>query len=142
MKIAVSACLLGCNCKYNGKNNFQPELVKLLEEHDVFPICPEVMGGMSTPRIPCEIVGDKVLNKEGLDCTHNFKLGAQLSLDICKAHSVEMAILKEGSPSCGIRFRYDGTFSNIKVNKMGICAQLFSDNGILLYNESEIIGKI
>lgn len=80
MRILVSACLLGYNCKYNGKNNYNSKIVELLKEHEVIPVCPEMFGGLTCPRIPCEKVGDKVMDKEGNDCTKQFIKGAEIAL--------------------------------------------------------------
>ena len=105
------------------------------------PVCPEVLGGLSTPRDACEIVGDangseKVQTKSGLDCSDAFKKGAQRVLEVCKACDVEKVILKANSPSCGCGFIYDGTFSGKLIEGNGLTSQLLLDNGIEVYNEN------
>ena len=88
MKVLVSACLLGHNCKYSGGNNYDPILNELLKGHEIIPVCPEVMGGLSVPRIPCEIIGDKVIGKDGNDYTYPYQLGAKKALEIAKKEKI------------------------------------------------------
>ena len=135
MKIAVSSCLLGINCKYNGKSNYNEEIIKLKEKYEIIPICPEVLGGLPTPRIPSEIINNKVINQEGIDVTKNYIDGANKALQILKDNNIKIAILKSKSPSCGKGEIYDGTFSHTIVEGNGITTQLFSDNNIVVYNE-------
>lgn len=136
--IVVSACLLGENCKYNGGNNLCSELVKLRDKYNFIPICPETFGGLKSPREPAEICGNRILLKSGEDVTSEFCKGAKISLEIAKEHNCKYAILKERSPSCGVNFIYDGTFSNNIIKGMGITAKLLSDNCIMLLSENEI----
>ena len=137
--ILVSACLLGENTKYNGKNNYVKEIELLKEKYNLIPICPEVFGGLSVPRTPSEIKGDKVISKDNIDVTHNYNMGALKALDIAKKNNVHIAVLKEKSPSCGKYKTYDGTFTNTLINRSGICAKLLQDNNIKIYNEFEIV---
>lgn len=134
-KIIVSACLLGENCKYNGGNNLNQDLLNFLKDYEVYPICPECFGGLSTPRVPAEIIGDKVINKEGLDVTNNYLDGAIKALSIAKKENISIAILKAKSPSCGVDKIYDGTFSNTLISGDGITARLFKENHIAVYTE-------
>jgi uncharacterized protein YbbK (DUF523 family) len=137
-KLLISACILGVNCKYNGKNNYNPLVEKLKERYILIPICPEEMGGLSTPRNPSEILNDKVISSKGDDVTNNFFDGANKALDIAKKENISKALLKEGSPSCGSNYIYDGTFTKTKINGMGITARLLNNNNIKIYNEDEI----
>lgn len=148
-KIIVSACLLGSNCKYNGGNNYNEELVEFLRGKEIIEICPESMGGLETPRVPSEIENGKtaedVLNGEGLvisklgvDVTAEFVLGAMKSLEIAKENNIELAILKESSPSCGSRFVYDGNFEGTKIEGRGLTAELFTQYGIRVVSEESI----
>ena len=137
-KILISACLLGINCKYNGKNNYNSLIEKLKEKYILISFCPEQMGGLSTPRNPSEIKRDKVISSAGDDVTINFIAGANKALDISKKENISIAILKEGSPSCGSNYIYDGTFTKTKVDGMGITARLLKNNNIKIYNENEI----
>ena len=123
MRILVSACLLGYDCKYNGKNNYNSKIVELLKEHEVIPVCPEMLGGLTCPRIPCEKVRDKVMDKEGNDCTKQFIKGAEIALNIAKEKQVDFAILQRRSPSCGYSLIYDGTFNGNLIVGSGIFAQ-------------------
>ena len=134
--ILISSCLLGKNCKYNGGNNYNVDVMKLSEKYNLIEICPEVMGGLSIPRIPCEIIENKVINKEGIDCTEQYSIGAKLSLEIAKKNNCKYAILKENSPSCGFGTIYDGTFTSTKKKGNGITANLLYKNGIVVLNEN------
>ncbi len=136
-KLLISACLCGKNTKYNGKNN-KIDISLLESRFELILICPEVMGGLSTPRNPSEIRGNKVFSNFGLDVTDNFNLGARLSLDIVFKNNIKYALLKESSPSCGVNKVYDGTFSGNKINGMGITTKLLKENGIIVYSEDDI----
>lgn len=139
-KLLISACLAGENCKYSGGNNFIGEtaLASLGDKYELVSACPEVMGGLSVPRIPCEIIGGKVMNERGEDVTAQFKAGAELTADICERQGVKKALLKEKSPSCGSGRIYDGTFSHTVIAGDGVTAQRLRALGIALYGESEI----
>ena len=136
MKIIVSACLLGDNVKYDGTNNKNNELIKFLDSYEIIKVCPEVFGGLSIPRIPSEIKNNKVINKEKNDVTREFIEGANKTLEIAKANDIKVAILKDGSPSCGSINIYDGTFTHTKINGNGITAKLLKDNNIIVLNEN------
>ena len=115
MKILVSACLLGENCKYSGGNNYNQAVCDFARGHRVVPVCPEVLGGLPTPRCPAEIVQGVVTNKEGINVDREFRAGAAKALAIAKENGVELAILQSRSPSCGVKEIYDGTFSGTKI---------------------------
>ena len=135
MKIMVSACLLGYNVKYDGKNNLNNDLVDLLKDYEVITICPEVMGGLTIPRVPSEIKDGKVINEKSVDVTNEFILGAEKTLEIAKENDIKIAILKKNSPSCGYGTIYDGTFTHTKISGDGITAKLLKENGIIILNE-------
>lgn len=137
-KIIVSACLLGCNCRYDGKNCFVEEVRNLSKDYTIIPICPEQMGGLTTPRYPSEIVNGKVINKEGIDVTKQYKDGAMMALDIAKLNHIDTAILKAKSPSCGYGQIYDGSFSGTLISGNGSTATLFQENGIKIYTENDV----
>lgn len=139
-KIIVSACILGDKTRYDGKSKkfLSEKLEKWISEGRVVKICPEVMGGLGVPRAKSEISGEKVINEKGLDVTKNFYDGAEKSLEIAKKNNITKAILKQASPSCGTKEIYDGSFSGVKISGMGICARLFYENGIEIYDETEI----
>ena len=124
MKIMVSACLLGENCKYNGGNNRSPELLHLLSGHEVVPVCPEVLGGLPTPRAPAEIVNGVVINREGVSVDDAFRLGAKKAIEMARQEKPDLIILQSRSPSCGVKEIYDGTFSGKLVPGHGIFAEM------------------
>ena len=134
--VLVSSCLLGKNCKYNGGNNNCDDLKKLIDKYNLIEICPEVLGGLPTPRYPSEIVSNKVMNKIGEDVTKQFILGANIVLNIAKEYNVKYAILKANSPSCGFGCIYDGTFSGKFKKGNGVTADLLYKNGVVILNEN------
>lgn len=137
----ISACLCGCDCKYNGKNNKNESCVELLKRGKAVLVCPEQLGGMTTPRVPSEILKNdgkiSVISKEGKDVSKEFKKGAKEALKIAKLVDAKVAILKNGSPSCGSKYIYDGTFLGNKIKGEGITAKLFVENGIEVFSEDE-----
>ena len=137
-KLLVSACLLGENCKYSGGNNFNPAVAALGERFELIPVCPEQMGGLATPRVPAERVGDKVLTRDGVDVTEEYRRGARKALEIALAHGVRRAVLQERSPSCGCGTVYDGTFSGTLVPGDGVTAELLRANGMEVYGGSAL----
>jgi uncharacterized protein YbbK (DUF523 family) len=136
--ILVSACLLGIGCRYDGKHKADPEVLKLKERYNLIPVCPEIFGGLPTPRIPSERIGDKVMMKDGRDVTENYQKGAQEALELCRIYNIKTAILKERSPSCGKGFVYDGTFTGVLTERDGVTAELLLSAGIRVIGESEI----
>jgi uncharacterized protein YbbK (DUF523 family) len=134
----VSACLCGINCKYSGGNNFNPKLYKEMIDGKLLPVCPEVLGGLQTPRSPCEIKDGRVYTKDGQDVTSNFKYGARRTLDIALAVGAGRAILKQRSPSCGCGKIYDGSFSGRVIDGNGITAGLLLAEGIEVLSEEDI----
>ena len=138
MNILVSACIMGVNCRYNDTGFVFDGINELMETHHLIPVCPEIFGGLPTPREPAEIVQDRVLTKSGVDVTAQFKKGADEVLSLAKAYHCTCAILKERSPSCGYGIIHDGTFTGTLIPGNGVLAQLLSDNGIKVYGESRI----
>ena len=136
--ILVSACLAGVKCAYDGKARPCQKVIELVEQDKAIPVCPEQLGGMPTPRIPCEQQGNKVVNQEGQDKTAEFKKGAQEALKIAKFAGCQKAILKSKSPSCGAGQVYDGTFTNNVIDGDGVFAGLLRKNGIEVLTEKEI----
>ena len=129
MKILVSACLLGENVKYNGGNNYSEELHEYLKGHEVFSVCPEVLGGLPVPRIPCEIVNGVVFNKAGENKDKEFHDGAEQGLKMVEEFDIDLVILQPRSPSCGTKIIYDGTFSGNKISGNGVFSKLLQANG-------------
>lgn len=129
-KILVSSCLLGLNCRYDGGNNYSKEVEEFLKNYEVIPICPEIMGGLPTPRTPSERQADRVINKEWKDVTEQYEKGARECLFLAQKYDVKKALLKLRSPSCGSKEIYDGTFSHTIIEGDGVTAELFKKNGI------------
>lgn len=141
MKIAVSACLLGRNVKYNGKNNFSSKLVEKLKGLEIIEICPEVLGGLPVPRDPAEIVDGKVITKNWVSVDNEFRKGAQKALDIIKKEGVDLVVLQSRSPSCGKGYIYDGTFSSKLIKGDGIFVRLLEENGIKAIDVEDFINN-
>ena len=142
MKFVVSACLLGKNTKYNGLNNRNDELVKLLKGHDVITVCPEVMGGLSIPRLPSEIRGDTVINSKGEDVTQYFIDGADKELQRVIDFNPDYIITMDRSPSCGKDEVYDGTFSKRLIKGDGIFVQKLKVHGFKVLGIKEALVKL
>jgi uncharacterized protein YbbK (DUF523 family) len=144
VKIVVSACLLGAPVRYNGtdKKTSDPILQRWVDEGRVVSVCPEVMGGLGTPRPPAEIVHvdglRRVRANTGRDVTSEFERGAAEALDQALRHGARVAILKEGSPSCGSTFVYDGTFTSTRVDGEGVTTALMRRRGIRVFSEREL----
>lgn len=138
MKILVSACLLGVNCRYNGKGELVQELKELMKEHHLIPVCPEQLGGLSTPRVPAEQVKGRVITQTGDDVTAQYEKGAVETAGLAQLFGCRCAVLKERSPSCGSSRIYDGTFSKRLTKGDGSAAALLKAKGIRVFGESEI----
>lgn len=140
--ILVSACLAGEKCRYDGKDNRIDYIEKLVKEGKAISVCPEILGGLSTPRIPAEIKKEKdavmVVTRDGIEVTDNFKVGALKTLEIAKRNGTILVILKAKSPSCGKYSVYDGTFTGKLIEGKGITVELLEKNGIKVIDESEI----
>lgn len=139
MKILVSACLLGCPCRYDGQSKQHPEVEALRERgHELIAVCPEVQGGLPTPRPPAERQADgQVVNREGTNVTAQYQRGAEIALQTAWEQDCALAILKERSPSCGSGEIYDGTFSGRLVSGDGVTVQLLRQAGIRVLGESQ-----
>ena len=130
-KILVSACLLGELCRYDGRSVPSAEVLALGEAHELVPVCPEQLGGLPTPRVPCELQPDgRVIDRNGVDRTDAFRAGAAAAVEIARTHGCVRAILKENSPSCGTSTVYDGTFSGRLVPGEGVAAAALRRAGI------------
>lgn len=150
-KVLVSACLLGQPVRYDGRASGHPDLLQRWQaEGRVVPLCPEVAGGLPTPRPPAEIPGGQggevldgaaqVLTVNGEDVSAAFLAGAQqaLALALVRRHGIRVAVLKAGSPSCGNRLTYDGTFAGVKVPGQGVTTALLRREGVLVFSELEL----
>ena len=143
-KILISACLLGENCKYNGGNNADAicagELAKLRQIYELIAVCPEYLGGLTTPREPAEICSNgRVITKfSGCDVTLEFLSGAQICIDIARENGCKIAVLKERSPSCGSGEIYDGSFTGRLVGGDGIATAALKKLGVRIVGESAL----
>ncbi|WP_026804379.1 DUF523 domain-containing protein [Aliarcobacter lanthieri] len=153
MKILVSSCLLGEDVRYDGANSsialnpkfkfsYKELFMDIMCENEIYSICPEVAGGLSIPRNKAEIKSHNkpfiVIDEFNNDITINFLLGAKKALDICKENNIKVALLKSKSPSCGNSKVYDGNFNGNLIDEKGLTARLLEENGIKVFNESEL----
>ena len=137
-KLLISACLLGIPCRYDGRSVKAVDIERLAENFDLIPVCPEIYGGLSTPRTPSERVGDKTLMKDGRDVTENYIRGAEAAYALCESLGCTLALLKERSPSCGKNKIYDGSFTGTLIDGEGVTAEYLRERGIKIFGESEI----
>ena len=138
MKLLISACLLGVRCRYDGASKPHPLVEELAKRHTLIPVCPEQLGGLSTPRPPAERQGDRVVATTGADVTEQYRRGAEEALRLCRIFGCEAAVLKEQSPSCGYGAVYDGTFTGTLTAGNGVTAELLTAHGISVYGESAL----
>lgn len=136
-RLLVSACLLGTPCRYDGKSKGSDAVRALAEHFELIPVCPEVMGGLPTPRTPSERRGERVVTQDGRDVTENYRRGAEAALEVAKREGICAAVLKERSPSCGSGEIYDGSFTGTRTAGDGVTAALLKVNGIAVFGESE-----
>jgi len=137
-KILISACLVGDKTNYKGQGNYCPDVEKLKEKYELLVFCPEVEGGLKTPRLPNEIRGDEVVRQDGKLVTKQFNDGAHKALALCQYLGITKAVLKENSPSCGTHKIHNGYFNDMKIPGMGVTAKLLKEHGIEVYSENEI----
>ena len=131
----VSACLAGLCCRYDGKDNADERVMELVRQGKAVPVCPEQLGGLTTPRPPCEIVGNSVKTEKGLDVSENFLRGAEEAFKLAKLVGAEKVILKARSPSCGVGRIYDGTFSGKLIEGDGFFAAMLKNAGLKVETE-------
>ncbi len=136
--ILVSACLLGEKCKYSGESNYCQEVVDFLKSTgaEIIPVCPEVLGGLPTPRMPAEIRDERVITEDGRDVTEEYIKGAGETLKIAREKNCRRAVLKDRSPSCGSGFIYDGNFAKKLIPGDGMTVRLLKEAGISVCGES------
>ena len=139
MKIAVSACLLGHDCKYNGGNNRSQKVLDYTEGHEVIPVCPEVAGGLPIPRVPVELKNGRAINRNGEDVTEFFRRGVEK--EMAKMQDIDLVILQPRSPSCGCKQIYDGTFSKTLIDGKGMFAQALEKAGIPMLDGNDVPEK-
>lgn len=150
-KVLVSACLLGRPVRYNGSAKTLEDalLDRWISEGRVVSVCPEIMAGLPTPRPPAEIAnrasgaavieGDgRIVEADGKDVTEAYLSGARMALEQAARHNCKYALLTDGSPSCGGRFIYDGTFQGRQIDGEGVTAALLRQHGITVFSQAEI----
>ncbi len=137
LKVMVSACLIGRNCKYSGGNNLNENVMRFLDGKQIIPICPEVMGGLTVPREPCELRYGKAVDRTGRVVDEYLRKGAMKCIALARQEKVNLVILKENSPSCGIRQVYDGSFTGKLVPGRGIFADMVVREGIPVLSEKD-----
>ena len=138
MKTMVSACLAGENCKYNGGNNRNEKVLQLMQNNEVITVCPEQMGGLPTPRITAEIRNGLVTARDGRIVDSEFRAGAEKCLEIARQEQPDLIVLQSRSPSCGVKQRYDGTFTGTLVEGAGVTAQLLMENGFRVIDVEDL----
>ena len=136
--ILVSACLLGCACRYDGQSKPYPLAMELARQGCAVPVCPEQLGGLTTPRLPSERRGEQVVMRDGRDVTAEYRRGAEEALRLAELYGCRAAVLKERSPSCGCGRIYDGTFTGTLRPGDGVTAEVLKASGIQVLGESEI----
>ena len=136
--ILVSACLAGIPCRYNGESKLNKDVKQLIKDGEALFVCPEQLGGLTTPRPPAEIIKGRVIDKDGRDVTKEFLKGAEITLELARTYKCKKAILKARSPSCGKGKIYDGTFTGTLIEGNGITAEILVKNGIKVIDEDDI----
>lgn len=129
MKILVSACLLGENCKYSGGNNYNEAVAEYVKGGDIFPVCPEMMAGLGCPRTPIEIVNGVLMDREGNDVDAAMQTAVAAVVELVRKEGIRCAVLQSRSPTCGVNNVYDGSFSGKLIPGSGILAQCLKDIG-------------
>lgn len=143
IKLLVSACLLGRPCRYDGKSCPSAAVAALGEAVEWVPVCPEVLGGLPTPRVPCERQKEGgILSKDGFSRTKEYEAGANAALLLAKENGCRAALLKERSPSCGVHLIYDGSFSGQTISGMGLTAEKLQAAGIAVFSEQDLPGRM
>lgn len=138
MNILVSACLLGLPARYDGAEKAADWVVHLAAHHALIPVCPEQLGGLPTPRTPCERRGSRVIARDGQDCTLPYIRGAECALRVARLNGCAVAILKQRSPSCGSGAVYDGSFTATLVPGSGLAAEALAAHGVKVVGESKL----
>ena len=137
-KIAVSACLLGENCKYSGGNNRNEAVLNFIKDKEVIPVCPEVAGGLPTPRVPVELIDGVAINRDGVNVDKEFHLGVEQILEKLAGEDIDLVILQPRSPSCGTKQIYDGTFTGTLKPGQGMFAKALMEKGYKVVEPDEL----
>lgn len=141
MKVLVSACLLGENCKYNGGNNYNAAVAEYVKGKDIFPICPEMMAGMGCPRTPIEIVDGILMDRDGNNVDAAMQDAVAKAMELIQKEDIQCAILQSRSPTCGVNQVYDGSFSEKLIPGSGILAQALKNAGYRIIDAEDVCGS-
>lgn len=137
-RMLISACLMGVQCRYDGGSQALTALDALMERYELIPVCPEQLGGLSTPRTPAERQGDRVVDREGRDVTEAFCRGADQACHIARLYGARLALFKARSPSCGCGEIYDGSFSGHRIPGSGVTTDQLTGMGVVVFNEADV----
>lgn len=137
MKVLVSACIMGENCKYNGKNNYNPKVPAFLADREIIMICPEMLAGLGIPRNCAEIVNGKVVDSKGNNVNEDFSKGVALAFEKIKNEQIDFAVLQSRSPTCGVHQIYDGSFSGTLIQGQGLFARELIRMGVKVFDSDE-----
>lgn len=138
MKILVSACLLGENCKYNGGNNYSAAVSKFVKDKEILPVCPEMMAGMGCPRTPIEIVDGVLMDRDGNNVDAAMRDAVAQAMQMIGKEEIQCAILQSRSPTCGVNRIYDGSFSGNLISGSGIFARALKDAGYKVMDAEDL----
>ena len=138
MKILVSACLLGKNCKYNGGNNYNAAVVEFVKDKEVLAVCPEMMAGMGCPRTPIEIVDGVLMDREGNNVDASMRKAVAQALELIRKEEIQCAVLQSRSPTCGVNQVYDGSFSGKLIEGSGVLAQALKAAGYQVIDAEDV----
>ena len=138
MKILVSACLLGENCKYNGGNNYNVDVVEFVKDKEVLSICPEMMAGMGCPRTPIEIVDGVLMDRNGNNVDASMREAVAKAMELIRREDIQCAVLQSRSPTCGVNQVYDGSFSGKLIKGSGFLAQALKAAGYQVVDAEDV----
>lgn len=138
MKILVSACLLGENCKYNGGNNYSPAVAEFIKDKEILPVCPEMMAGMGCPRTPIEIVDGVLMDRDGNNVDAAMREAVAKAMKLIRKEDIQCAVLQSRSPTCGVNQVYDGSFSGKLIEGSGVLAQALKAAGYQVIDAEDV----
>ena len=138
MKVLVSACLLGVNCKYNGGNNYCEAVVKFVKDKEIISLCPEMLAGMGCPRTPIEIVDGVLMDRNGNNVDVAMRKAVAEAMEQIRGEDISCAILQSRSPTCGVNQVYDGTFSGNLISGSGIFARTLRNAGYQVIDAEDL----
>ena len=138
MKVLVSACLLGENCKYNGGNNYNAAVAEFVKGKEVLAVCPEMMAGMGCPRTPIEIVNGALMDRNGNNVDASLRKAVAQAMELVRKEDIQCAVLQSRSPTCGVNQVYDGTFSGKLISGSGIFVQALKNEGYCVIDAEDM----